>query len=178
MLDRRNFFVSCILWVKECKEITTNSVTSTRDLVRQGHAWLQVTFPISGSIHARSMIFFVSCILWVKECKEITTNSVTLTRDLVRQGHAWWQVTFPISGSIHARLRSWLLFDCIPWPRICKKQKNNLRSSMYTTRDRQGHLWQRVTLTYKVTRQGNAVGCYLIAFPDPEYARNKKKSSI
>ena len=36
----------------------TNSVTLTRDLVRQGHAWLQVTFSISGSIHARSMIFF------------------------------------------------------------------------------------------------------------------------
>ena len=44
--------------------------------------------------------------------------------------------------------RSWLLFDCIPWPSKCKKQKNNLRSSMYTTRDRQGHLWQCVTLTY------------------------------
>ena len=38
---------------------TTKSVTFTRDLVRQGHAWLQVTFPISGSIHARSMIFFL-----------------------------------------------------------------------------------------------------------------------
>ena len=53
------FFVSCILWVKECKEITTNSVTFTRDLVRQGHAWLQVTFPISGSIHAKSKIVFL-----------------------------------------------------------------------------------------------------------------------
>ena len=92
MLDRLIFFVSCILWVKECKEIITNSETLTRDLIRQGHAWLQVTFPISGSIHARSMIFFVSCILWVKECKKITTNSVTFTRDFVRQGHAWLQM--------------------------------------------------------------------------------------
>ena len=57
MLDRRFFFVSCIFWVKECNQITTNCVTLTRDLVRQGHAWLQVTIPISGSIHARSMIF-------------------------------------------------------------------------------------------------------------------------
>ena len=32
-----------------------------------------------------------------------------------------------------------------------------------------------MTLTYKVTRQGYAVGCYLIALPDPENARNKKK---
>ena len=60
------------------------------------------------------------------------------------------------------------------WTRKCKKQKNNLRSSMYTTRDRQGHLWQRLTLTYKVTRQGYAVGCCLIAFFDPLNARNKK----
>ena len=86
-------------------------------------------------------IFVVSCILWVKECKEITTNSVTFTRDLVRQGHAWlykWPFlslvvymlacTFP---EIDAwPWRSWLLFGCIPWPRKCKKQKNNLRSSM------------------------------------------------
>ena len=105
MLDRWIFFVSYILWVKECKKITTNSVTFTRDLVRQGDAWLQETFPISGSIHARSMnFFFVSCILWVKECTKITNNSVTLTRDLVRQGHAWLQVTFPISGSIHGSM--------------------------------------------------------------------------
>ena len=44
---------------KNATEITTNSVTFTRDFVRQGHAWLQVTFPISGSIHARSMNSFV-----------------------------------------------------------------------------------------------------------------------
>ena len=36
---KRIFFVSCILWVKECKEITTNSVTLTRDLLRQDHAF-------------------------------------------------------------------------------------------------------------------------------------------
>ena len=103
MLDRWFFFVSCILWARECKEITNKSVTLTRDIVRQGNAWLQVTIPISGSILARSMnFFFVSCILWARECKEITTNSVTLTRDIVSQGHAWLQVTFPISGSIHA----------------------------------------------------------------------------
>ena len=107
MLDRY-FLFSCILWVKECKEITNNSVTFTRDLVRQGHGLLQVTFSTSGSIHARSMIFF--CILWVKECKEITTNSVAFTRDLVRQGHAWLQLTFPISGSIQARSMNFFCF--------------------------------------------------------------------
>ena len=101
MLDRWIFFVSCILWARECKEITTISITLTRDIVRQGHAWLQVTFPISGSIHARSMIFF-SCIFRVIECNRITSNCVALTRDLVRQSHAWLQVTFPISDSIHA----------------------------------------------------------------------------
>ena len=30
----------------------------TRDLVRQGHVTFQVTFLISGTIHARDMIFF------------------------------------------------------------------------------------------------------------------------
>ena len=99
------FFVSCILWVKECKEITNNSVIFTRDLVRQGHAWLQVTFPIGGK-HARLIIIF--CFLHsmgqaVKECEEITTNSVTFMREIVRQGHAWLQVTFLICGRIHAR---------------------------------------------------------------------------
>ena len=38
MLDRRFFFVSCIFWVRECNQITTNCVTLTRDFVRQGHA--------------------------------------------------------------------------------------------------------------------------------------------
>ena len=49
------------------KEITTNSVTFTRDLVRQGHAWLQVTFLISGRKHARSKVtrkgYAVGCYL-------------------------------------------------------------------------------------------------------------------
>ena len=77
-------------------------------------------------------IYFVSCIFWVRECNRITTNCVTLTPDLVRQSHAWLQVTFPISGSIHARSMNFfsflafsgsgLLFDCIPWPRKCKKR--------------------------------------------------------
>ena len=82
---------------------------------------------------------FVSYILWVKECKEITTNSVTFTRDLVRQGHGRLQVTVPISDSIHASMyisRDWRAVGCyliaFPWPIECKKQKNNLRSSMYT----------------------------------------------
>ena len=39
----------------------------TRDLVRQGHVTLQVTYLISGPIHARDMKFFVSMICWVKE---------------------------------------------------------------------------------------------------------------
>ena len=162
----------------------------TRDLERQGHAWLQVTFPISGSIHARSMNFF-SCILWVKKCKEITTNSVTFTRDLVRQGHMTRsKIENQLRQGHASKLRSWLLFLCIPWPIECKKQKKFIdlacilpergkvtcnhawpwrtmsrvkvpelvaislhsltqkmqetkkinRSSMYTTRDRKGHL--------------------------------------
>ena len=122
MLDRWSFFVSYIFWVSEYNQITTNCLTLTRDLVPQSHAWLQVTFPISDSIHARSMHFFVSYILWVKECKEITTNSVTFTRDLVRQGHAWLQVTFPISGSIHARS---MIFFCFLHAMGQEMQKNN-----------------------------------------------------
>ena len=78
-----------------------------------------MTFPISGSIHDRSMNFFVSCILWVKECNQITTNCVTLTRDLVRQGHAWLQVTLPISGSIYARSKIIFFVSFIFWVREC-----------------------------------------------------------
>ena len=33
-------------------------MTLTRDLVRQGHVTLQVTYLISGPIHARDMNFF------------------------------------------------------------------------------------------------------------------------
>ena len=129
---------------RNAQEITTNSVTLTRDLVRQGHAWLQVIFPISGSIHARSKnYFFVSYILWVKECKKITTNSVTLTRDLVRQGHAWLQVTFPISGSIHVRSKIIFLFLTFYGSRNAQEITTN---SVTLTRDlvRQGHAWLQV----------------------------------
>ena len=39
----------------------------TRDLVRQGHVTLQVTYLISDPIHARDMIFFYSMVCWGME---------------------------------------------------------------------------------------------------------------
>ena len=144
MLDRWFFFVSCILWVKECKEITTNSVTLTRDLVRQGHAWLQVTFPISGSIYyARSMIFF--CFLhFMGQGMQRNNNQLRKIIDLacilpeigkVTCNHAWpWRtrsrvkVTHLVVISLHSLTHR------------MQETKKIHRSSMYTTRDRKGHL--------------------------------------
>ena len=43
-------------------------MTLMHDLVCQGHVILQVTYLISGPIHARDMNFlFVSMVSWVKE---------------------------------------------------------------------------------------------------------------
>ena len=42
-------------------------MTLTLDLVRHGHVTLQMTYLISGFIHARDMIFFVSMVSWVEE---------------------------------------------------------------------------------------------------------------
>ena len=176
-----HFFVSCILWVKECNQITTNCVTLTRDLVGQGHAWLQVTFPISGSIHARSMNFF--CFLhstgqrmqrnnnqqrnldaWPLSSRSrvvtssLTFSFVTTTKcDYAEQIYLsvkWmiWNVEHKMEANLHNQ--------------NCVVQKIH-RFSMYTTRDRKGHLLPRVTLTYKVTRQSYGVGCYFFAFLDP-----------
>ena len=47
--------------------------------------------------------------------------------------------------------------------------------SLFTTRDREGHIQSHVTLTYKVTRQGYSVGLCCVEFPDPKKHRNKKK---
>ena len=47
-------------------------VALTRDLVRQGHVTLQVTYLISGPLHARDINFcFVSMVCWVKEVNDI-----------------------------------------------------------------------------------------------------------
>ena len=45
-----------------------NTVTSKRDLVRQGHITLNMTFLISGSSEAGAMIF-LQIVFWVKDLK-------------------------------------------------------------------------------------------------------------
>ena len=53
--------------------------------VRQGHVTIQFTFPISGTIRARTMIFFfVSSAFRVRKVNGITNRRVEFTRDLVR----------------------------------------------------------------------------------------------
>ena len=85
-------------------------MTLTRDLVRQGHVTLQVTYLISGPIHARDMNFFCFHGFLGQESQwHVRARYVTLTRDLVRQGHVTLQVTYLISGPIHARD---LIFFC------------------------------------------------------------------
>ena len=56
----------------------------TRDLERQGHVTLQVTYFISGPVHARYMIFFISEVCWVRQFNSMSARYVALTRDLVR----------------------------------------------------------------------------------------------
>ena len=58
MLETGFFFVSMVSWVKKVNGMWTRYVTFTRDLVGQGHVTLQVTYLISGPIHARDMNFF------------------------------------------------------------------------------------------------------------------------
>ena len=83
----------------------------TRDLVHRGHVTLQVTYLISGPIHARDIIFFVSMVSWVKEVNGMEARYVDLTRDLVRRGHVTLQVTYLISGSKHARDMNFFCFQ-------------------------------------------------------------------
>ena len=47
-----------VSWVKEVNGMLARYVALSRDLVRQGHVTLQVTYLISGPIHARDMNFF------------------------------------------------------------------------------------------------------------------------
>ena len=51
-----------VCWIKEVNGMWTRYVALTRDLVRQDHVTLQVTYLISGPKHARDMIFFVSMV--------------------------------------------------------------------------------------------------------------------
>ena len=79
-------------------------VQTTRDLELQGHATLQVTFAISGTIHVRAMIFFVSTVSRVVQFNGTISDLVQTTRDLELRGHATLHVTFAISGTIHVRV--------------------------------------------------------------------------
>ena len=56
-----DFFVNshhCMM--KKLKSVVINNVAVMHDLVPQGHVTIQVTFPISATMVARTMIFFVS----------------------------------------------------------------------------------------------------------------------
>ena len=110
MLETGFFFVSVVCWVKEVNGMWVRYVTFTRDLVGQGHVTLQVTYRISGPIHARGMNFFVSMVCWVKEVNGMWVRYVTFTRDLVDQGHVTLLVTYRISGPIHARDMNFVCF--------------------------------------------------------------------
>ena len=60
-------------------------------------------------------------------------------------------------------------------PENCENKKKIQRSSLYTSRDREGHVQGHVTLTYKVTRQGYCIGLCFFEFLDPKNPKNKKK---
>ena len=94
----------------QCNGTISDLVQTTRDLELQGHATLQVTFAISGTIHVRAMIFFVSRVSQVVQCNGTISDLVQTTRDLELQGHATLQVAFAISGTIHARAMIFVVF--------------------------------------------------------------------
>ena len=48
-----------VCWITKVNGMWARYVNFTRDLVCQGHVTLQVTYLISGPIHARDMIFFL-----------------------------------------------------------------------------------------------------------------------
>ena len=58
MLERWLYFVSTVSRVVQFNGTISDLVQTTRDLELQGHATLQVTFAISGTIHVRAMTFF------------------------------------------------------------------------------------------------------------------------
>ena len=97
--------------MKKLKSVVINNVAVMHDLVPQGHVTIQVTFPISATMIARTMIFFcfLGFFFFVREVNDITIRCVAFTLDLVHQGHVTIQVTFPISATMIART---MIFFC------------------------------------------------------------------
>ena len=98
------FFVLQVFRVRDVKNLYLHTVTITRDFVRQGHVTTSVTFHISCSDDARTMIFFlVLQVFRVRDVKHLYFHTVTITRDFVRQGHGTTSVTYRIACSNDAR---------------------------------------------------------------------------
>ena len=75
----KTFQFSMVCWIKEVNGMRTKYVALMRDLVRRSHVTLQVTYLISGPIHARNMIFLFP--RFVESRKSMACKSVT------RQSH-------------------------------------------------------------------------------------------
>ena len=103
------FFVLQVFRVRDVKNLYLHTVTITRDFVRQGHVTTSVTYRISCSNDARTMIFFVLQVFRVRDVKNLYFHTVTITRDFVRQGHVTTSMTFRISCSNDART---MIFFC------------------------------------------------------------------
>ena len=69
------------------------------DLVPQGHVTIQVTFSISITMTARTMILFLFLRFLIMEVNGIRIRCVTFALDRVRQGYVAIQLTFPIATS-------------------------------------------------------------------------------
>ena len=96
--------------MKKLKSVVINNVAVMHDLVPQGHVTIQVTFPISATMIARTMILFCFLGFFVREVNGITIRCVAFTLDLVRQGHVTIQLTFPIIGTMRATTMIFFLF--------------------------------------------------------------------
>ena len=91
------FFVLQVFWVMGVKNVYFHTVNILRDLVRQeGHVTTSVTFRISCSIDARTMIFFLFCRFLGSGMSKIYIPTQQLSR-VTLYGHVTMSVTFSIS---------------------------------------------------------------------------------
>ena len=129
-IQRLTFFVSMVFRVRKLNATQVNTVTLTRDLVRQGYVTLNDTFPISGCRHATAVNFFCfhgfsgqgtqcnisqPCNLDTWPCTSRLRDldawpRTSRSRDLDVQGHA-------------SRLQCWLMLHWVSWPKKPGKQK-------------------------------------------------------
>ena len=95
------YMKSNIITFEELKKNILDHVTQLRDLLTQGHANDNVTFPILSCIcPTRLKCIWNLTLLRLRNSKKNILDHVTQLRDLLTQGHANDNATFPILSCI------------------------------------------------------------------------------